>query len=70
MVCVAGRQTLPDCAINDPVIDILKQTWAELLAEGSPFAWSTQEVRGMPMRVFDTAPPNMRFVWELSSSIC
>ncbi len=67
MVCVAGRQTLPDCAINDPVIDILKQTWAELLAEGSPFAWSTQEVRGMPMRVFDTAPPNMRFVWELSA---
>ena len=67
MACVAGRQTLPECAINNPVIEILKQTWAELTAEGSPFAWSTQEVRGMPMRVFDTAPPNMRFVWELSA---
>ena len=67
MACVAGRQTLPECAINNPVIEILKQTWAELTAEGSPFSWSTQEVRGMPMRVFDTAPPNMRFVWELSA---
>ena len=67
MACVAGRQTLPECTINNPVIEILKQTWAELTAEGSPFAWSTQEVRGMPMRVFDTAPPNMRFVWELSA---
>ena len=67
MVCTAGRQTLLDCANNDPVIDILKQTWAEMLAEDSPFAWSTQEVRGIPMRVFDAAPPNMRFVWELSA---
>ena len=67
MACVAGRQTLPECAINNPVIEILKQTWAELTAEGSPFSWSTQEVRGVPMRVFDTAPPNMRFVWELSA---
>ncbi len=67
MAFAAGRQTLPDCAINNPVIDILKQTWAELTAEGSPFSWSTQEVRGVPMRVFDTAPPNMRFVWELSA---
>lgn len=38
-----------------------------MLAQGSPFAWSTQEVRGMQMRVFDSAPPNMRFVWELSA---
>ncbi|MXW62935.1 MAG: acyl--CoA ligase [Acidimicrobiaceae bacterium] len=62
-----GRQASAECAINNPVIETLKQTWAELTAKGSPFAWSTQEVRGIPMRVFDTAPPNMRFVWELSA---
>ncbi len=62
-----GGQASAECAINVPVIETLKQTWAEMTATGSPFAWSTQEVRGIPMRVFDTAPPNMRFVWELSA---
>ena len=62
-----GRQTPSKCAINNPVIETLKQTWAEMTEEGAPFAWSTQEVRGIPMRVFDNAPPNMRFVWEMSA---
>ncbi len=25
------------------------------------------EVRGIPMRVFESAPPSMRFVWELAA---
>ncbi len=40
------------------------QTWNEMSSEGAPFAWTIQEVRGIPMRVFDAAPPNMRLVWE------
>jgi steroid-24-oyl-CoA synthetase len=49
------------------VIDVLKSTWEELTAPGAQFAWSEQEVRGIPMRVFDQAPPHMRFMWELSA---
>jgi long-chain acyl-CoA synthetase len=50
-----------------PVIDVLKSAWEELTAPGAQFAWSEQVVRGIPMRVFDQAPPNMRFLWELSA---
>ncbi len=49
------------------VIDVLKSTWEELTAPGAQFAWSEQEVRGIKMRVFDQAPPHMRFFWELSA---
>ncbi len=47
--------------------DVLMETWAELTAEGAPFAWSETEVRGMTMRTFDAAPPNMRLLWEMSA---
>ena len=49
------------------MIDVLKSTWEELTAPGAQFAWSEQEVRGMTMRVFDAAPPDMRFLWEMSA---
>jgi len=49
------------------VIDVLKSTWEELTAPGAQFAFSEQEVRGMTMRVFDGAPPDMRFLWEMSA---
>jgi hypothetical protein len=29
---------------------------------------STIEVRGVPMRVFDSAPPNMRVLWEMTAA--
>jgi len=45
----------------------LKSTWEEFTAPGAPFSWSTKEVRGIPMRVFDNAPPNMRVMWEASA---
>ena len=44
------------------------ETWAELTAPGAPFAWSETEVRGMTMRTFDAAPPNMRLLWESSAA--
>ena len=40
--------------------------WNELTAEGSPFEVTEIEVRGNPCRVFASAPPTMRMVWELA----
>ncbi|MCB0991834.1 MAG: acyl--CoA ligase, partial [Acidimicrobiales bacterium] len=39
----------------------------QLTAEG-PFAITTTEVRGIPLRAYAAAPPNMRFVWEMSAA--
>jgi steroid-24-oyl-CoA synthetase len=49
------------------VIEHLRAAWAELTAPGGGFAMSTIEVRGAPMRVFDSAPASMRSVWELAT---
>ncbi len=37
---------------------------AELDAPGSPLATSIAKVRGIPVKVYTTAPPNMRVMWE------
>jgi len=49
------------------VIDALNATWDAMIAEGQPFAMTETEVRGIPMRVFTSAPPDMRFIWEMSA---
>jgi long-chain acyl-CoA synthetase len=36
----------------------------ELLAPGSPFATTTIDVRGVPIKTFANMPPNMRAIWE------
>ncbi|MGD9999580.1 MAG: class I adenylate-forming enzyme family protein [Ilumatobacteraceae bacterium] len=38
----------------------------ELTAPGAPFAVSEIEVRGVPIKVFTSAPPTMRALWELA----
>jgi long-chain acyl-CoA synthetase len=48
------------------VFDHFDAAWKELTAEGSGFAVSEIEVRGVPIRVFPAAPPTMRSVWELA----
>ncbi len=40
----------------------------ELTAEGAPFAVTEMEVRGVPIKVFATAPPNMRTIWQLAAA--
>ena len=50
------------------VIDHLRAAWDELTAPGAFFAMSEIEVRGIPMRVFDGAPPNMRVLWETTAA--
>jgi long-chain acyl-CoA synthetase len=49
------------------MIEEYTEAWNELIAEGAPFAMTEIDVRGIPMRVFDSAPPSMRFVWELAA---
>ncbi len=47
--------------------DHYQQAWDELTGPGGAFETETIEVRGNPMKVFKSAPPNMRAIWELSS---
>lgn len=49
------------------MIEHYKAAWAELLAPGSGFAMKREEVGGVEMNVFETAPPNMRVLWELAA---
>jgi long-chain acyl-CoA synthetase len=41
------------------------EAWNELIAPGAQFAMKEIEVRGVPIRVFESAPPSMRVIWEL-----
>ena len=50
------------------VINHYKAARAELEAPGSPFETTTIEVRGVPVRVFKSAPPNMRVLWEATAA--
>lgn len=49
------------------VIEHLRAARSELLAEGAQFALTKADVLGHEMDVFATAPPSMRFVWELAT---
>ncbi|MCP3983588.1 MAG: acyl--CoA ligase [bacterium] len=46
----------------------LENAWKQLTAPGAPFAWSVQQIRGVPTRTYDTAPPTMRAIWEASAA--
>lgn len=49
------------------MIEEYTEAWDELTAPGAQFAMKEIEVRGIPMRVFESAPPSMRFVWEMAA---
>ena len=48
------------------MIEHYDAAWSELTAEGSPFAMTDTEVRGVPMRVFTGAPATMRSLWDIA----
>ncbi|HUV17280.1 MAG TPA: class I adenylate-forming enzyme family protein [Ilumatobacteraceae bacterium] len=48
------------------MIEEYKQAWDELTAPGAQFATTTIEVRGVPIKVFESALPSMRSVWEMA----
>ena len=41
---------------------------AELDAPGSPFATTTIEVGGVPVKAFAAAPPDLRVLWEMTAA--
>ena len=45
-----------------------REAWTELTATGAPFAWSLTEVRGVPTRTYDAAPPNLALLWASSAA--
>jgi acyl-CoA synthetase (AMP-forming)/AMP-acid ligase II len=49
------------------VIQPFEQAGRALTGDGAGFAMDEIEVRGAPMRVFKSAPPTMRSVWELAA---
>ena len=49
------------------MIEEFKAAWDQLISPGAQFAMKEITVRGTPMRVYESAPPSMRFVWELAS---
>jgi long-chain acyl-CoA synthetase len=58
----------PGVACQDlTVTDHYREAWDELTAEGGSFEIETIDVRGVPIKVFKSAPPNMRVLWELSA---
>ena len=48
--------------------DVLKNTWKKLTSPGAPFAWSVTDIRGVPTRTYDAAPPSLRAVWESAAA--
>ncbi|HCV36899.1 MAG TPA: AMP-dependent synthetase [Acidimicrobiaceae bacterium] len=44
----------------------LWEAWEEMTAPGAPFSWSVLNVRGVPTRAYDSAPPNMAVLWQSS----
>ena len=52
----------------DDLIADFNRAYAQLTAPGASFAWTVQNVRGVPTRIFDSAPPHMRVIWELAGA--
>ena len=44
------------------------RAYEELTSPGSPFGWTRQDVRGVPTRVYDSAPAHMRLIWEMAAA--
>ncbi len=46
----------------------LRATGDQMVGPGSPFEMTEATVRGVAMRVFKNAPPNMRAIWDASAA--
>ncbi|MGK2930959.1 MAG: AMP-binding protein, partial [Acidimicrobiales bacterium] len=47
--------------------DHYQQAWNEMAGPGGPFETTTIEVRDVPIKVFTSAPPDMRALWDLAA---
>ncbi len=48
------------------MIEQYQEAWDELTAPGAQFATKVIEVRGVPIKVFESSLPTMRTVWEMA----
>jgi len=48
------------------MIEQYREAWDELTVPGAQFATTVVEVRGVPIKVFESALPSMRSVWEMA----
>ncbi|HSP29553.1 MAG TPA: class I adenylate-forming enzyme family protein [Ilumatobacteraceae bacterium] len=48
------------------MIEQYQEAWNELTAPGAQFATKEIDVRGVPIKVFESALPSMRTVWEMA----
>ncbi len=48
------------------MIEEFQEAWEALTAPGAQFATTTIDVRGVPIKVFESALPSMRTVWEIA----
>ncbi|HVX18544.1 MAG TPA: class I adenylate-forming enzyme family protein [Acidimicrobiales bacterium] len=50
------------------MLEHFQAAWAELTADGAPFAMVDTTVDGVPMRVFPSAPNDMKTIWDISAN--
>ena len=50
------------------MIEEYQQAWEELTAPGAQFAITEITVRDIPIKVFESSLPSMRFVWEMAQA--
>ena len=53
---------------NSAVIEAFTSTYQQLTGPGGPFETKVEQVRGIPVKVYAAAPPNMRLLWEASAA--
>ena len=64
----SGGRPVTGTAAADDLVSGFNRAYAELTAPGGPFAWTVRDMRGVPTRVFDKAPANMRVIWEAAAA--
>ncbi len=62
-----GGRPVTGTAAADLIADF-NRAYADLTAPGGAFAWTVQDVRGVPTRIFDKTPANMRVIWEAAAA--
>ena len=65
---IADRTDVAPLAGTEASLEHFHAAWAELAAPGAPFATVDVVIGGVAMRVFASAPPSMRTIWERTAA--
>ena len=58
---------MTDAPTASELVDDFNAALESLTVPGGPFGWTVQDVNGVPLRVYDNAPDDMRAVWLMSA---